>query len=469
MKKGMLIAVGAAVVLLALILVFAQKDASTETPPGTEGASSRRLPSFDPARVTGLELSGVRKATLQRDGAGWTVWDPGQPEARFPADAASVKNALESLSRVSGAKFVTVETDRYADFWMDSARAQKVRILLEGAPPMEWVLGKDGASTGGTYVRTGAAPDVFEHPVLLGWLWRRRPMDWRDARLMRLEVSDISQMVLRVGDESPVTVTSDGTPGGWRLAEGTQVPEGFRFNPAVVERLAQDLAAAEVEDQLVGERATQAAQALGSARDTVEARLKNGKAVALHLGRPSAPASLDPIPVQLEGDARLFTVNATEAVRLRKRLTDLRDLRLLDFDTAKVNRLLLQEGDTRLVVAKEGSAWALLEPKPAPANFTLDGTQVESLLVWLQRLEATRWVDAQVPEAQAGLERPGILVEVSGEGLPTQALRLGSAVPDDTGLVSEVYARGSRDDFTYAVEGSSRAWLSQGTTLVKAP
>ncbi len=469
MKKGMLIAVGAAVVLLALILVFARKGASTETPPGTEGASSRSLPSFDPTRVTGLELTGVRKATLQRDGAGWTVWDPGQPEARFPADAAAVKNALESLARVSGAKFVTQETDRYPDYWMDSARAQKVRVLLDGAPPMDWVLGKDGASTGGTYVRTGAAPDVFEHPVLLGWLWRRRPMDWRDARLMQLDAADLAQLVLRVGDEPPVTVTSDGTPGGWRLAEGTQVPEGFRFNPAVVERLVQDLAAVEVEDLLVGEPATQAAHALGSARDTVEARLKGGKTVALHLGRPSAPASLDSIPVQVEGDARLFTVNGTDALRLRKRLTDLRDLRLLDFDTAKVNRLLLQTGDTRLVVAKEGPSWALLEPKPAPANFTLDGLQVEELLVWLQRLEATRWVDAQVPEAQAGLARPGILVEVSGEGISTQTLRLGSAVKDDTRPVSEVYARGSRDGFTYAVEDGAQAWLSQGAALVKAP
>ena len=469
MKKGMLIAVGAAVVLLALILVFVQKEASTETPPGTEAASSRSLPSFDPARVTGLELSGARKATLQREGTGWTVWDPAQPEARFPADTAAVKNALESLARVSGAKFVTQETDRYMDFWMDSARGQKVRVLQEGAPPLEWVLGKDGASTGGTYVRTGAAPDVFEHPVLLGWLWRRRSMDWRDARLTRLEATDITRLVLRVGDEAPVTLTSDGAPGGWRLEEGTQVPDGFRFNPAVVERLAQDLAAAEVEDLLVGEPATQAAQSLSGARDTVEARLKDGKTVALHLGRPSTPTSLDPIPVQLEGDARVFTLNGTDALRLRKRLTDLRDLRLLAFDTAKVNRLLLQVGDTRMVVAKEGAGWALVEPKPAPANFQFDGSQVEGLLVWLQRLEATRLVDAQVPDAQAGLAQSVVLVELSGEGIPTQTLRLGNPVKADERLVSEVYAQGSRDGFTYAVDDSAQAWLAQGTALVKAP
>lgn len=183
MKKALVIVVGAAVLLL--VFMFVAGEQPPGQPEASGGGRQLDLSGFDPARVSGLELSGVRRATLQRDGSGWTVADPGSPESRFLADEAMVKGALESLTRVAGAKFVTGEADRLNEFWLDDARGLKVRILQEGRPPLELVLGKDGAPNGGTYVRKAANADVFEHPSLLGWLWRRRVMDWRDARLVR--------------------------------------------------------------------------------------------------------------------------------------------------------------------------------------------------------------------------------------------------------------------------------------------
>ncbi len=464
MKKGMLIAVGAAIALLALVLVF--MPGAQQVDPG--GGRQRALPGFDPARVTGLEVTGVRRVTLQREGDGWAVFDPDIPEARYVAEAATVKAALEALARVDGATFVTGEVDRLSELWLDRAKGLSVRILTQGGAPLEMVLGKDGASNDGTYVLDAATSQAFEHPVLLGWLWRRRVMDWRDPRLVRLAAEDISQLVLRVADEAPVTLTSDGTPGGWRLAEGTQVPEGFRFNPGSVEQLARDLVEVEAQDMLVGEAAAQAAQALSRGRDTVEARLKNGRTVALHLGRPAEPGLLAPVPVQLEGDARLFNVSGPDAARLRKRLTDLRDLRLLRFELAEVKRLHLEAGGRVLVMAKEPRGWVLVEPKQAPENFRFDESQVESLLVWLQQLEATRLLDAQVPDARSGLAQPSVVVEVSG-GAQVQTLTLGAEVVDGTTPLPEVYARGSRDGFTYAVDEAARAWLARGTALVSGP
>ncbi|NVJ05346.1 DUF4340 domain-containing protein [Myxococcus sp. AM001] len=465
MKKALVIVVGAAVLLL--VFMFVAGEQPPEQPGASGGGRQLDLSGFDPARVTGLELSGVRSATLQRDGAGWTVAEPGSPESRYLADEAMVKGALEALSRVAGAKFVSGEADRLNDFWLNDARGLKVRILQEDRPPLALVLGKDGASNGGTYVRKAANADVFEHPTRLGWLWRRRVMDWRDARLVRGAPEDFTQLVFRVGDDAPVTVTSSGAAGGWRLAEGTQVPEGFRFSARGVEQVVRDLLEVEAQDVLAGEAAAEAKAALAQAHDTVEARLKSGKTVVLRLGR--AAEARDTVFVQLEGDARVYEVSAVSAAQMRKRLVDFRDLRLLRFALEKVNQVRIQTGDTTVVVAKEAQGWVLREPQSPPESFRFDASQVEARLVWLQQLEASRLVDGAVQDAQAGLSPPVASVEVREEGGAVQTLWIGNEVPDAPAGSQEVYARGSRDGFTYAVEDRARAWVARGLALFSGP
>ncbi|MFP2961975.1 DUF4340 domain-containing protein [Myxococcus sp. 1LA] len=466
MKKGLLIAVGAAVVLL--VFIFVAGEQPRVQPASGDGGRQLDLSSLDPARVSGLELSGARRVTLQREGGGWTVADPAVPEGRFVADGDMVKGALEALVRVSGAKFVTREVDRLSEYWLDEGgRALKVRILQEGRPALELVLGREGASNGGTYVRNAASTEVFEHPVRLGWLWRKRVMDWRDARLVRVAPRDISALVFRVGDEAPVTVTSDGTPGGWRLAEGTQVPEGFRFSPLEADAVAQDLLQLEMQDVLVKEAAVEAARELARAHDTVEARLKSGKTVVLRLGRASE--SSETAVAQVGGDSRVYGVSAVAASQVRKRLVDFRDLRLLHFAVEKVNRLSIQTGETQVVVAKAGQGWTLLEPEAPPESFQFDATQVETQLVRLQQLKAARLLDASVQDAQAGLSPPVTTVEVSEEGGAVQTLLMGNEVPNTVSGAKEVYARGSLDAFTYSVEDRARAWLARGHALFSAP
>ncbi|MFY0579460.1 DUF4340 domain-containing protein [Cystobacter fuscus] len=137
--------------------------------------------------------------------------------------------------------------------------------------------------------------------------------------------------------------------------------------------MARQLSSLSAQDFLEGEAAADTATGLGGAHDTVEAKLKDGKTIAVHL----APAGKDgaAVAARIDGDAQVYQLAAYSADALRKRLTDLRDLRLFHFEQPKVTRFKLQAGPTPVQVAREGSEWKVLEPRTLPAGFEFDSSR----------------------------------------------------------------------------------------------
>ncbi|WP_426755837.1 DUF4340 domain-containing protein [Myxococcus sp. Y35] len=460
MKKATLIAVGAFAVLLVLVLATRERQVSV-------GVRKLAPSGLDVARVTRVELTGTHNATLLKEGDAWTVADPSRPETRYAANAARVQSALESLARLSGADFVTDRAERLAEYELDDAKGLKVRLHQEGGAPLELVLGKDGARNGGTYVREASGSLVFAHPAWLGGAWRKRVEDWRERRLVRAEASDITELTVRIGDAAPLTLKGGGSTEGWKLAEGTQAPEGFLFGAQEAERLARSVASLQAQDFLEGDAAAEAEKALAAGHDTVEARLKDGKSVVVKLERPSKPEQQDPVAVRIEGDAQVYRVSGVAAAALRKRLADFRERRLMRFEPEKVTRIKVQAGrDSPVVVAREAQGWTLVEPKKLPDGVRFDAAMVDSMLMRLRGIEATRVIEPSVPDKAAGLASPTALVELSLDGAPAQTLRLGKEAPSDSTAQKERYARTSLDALTYAVaEGPTLDFLSRGVGL----
>jgi hypothetical protein len=222
------------------------------------------------------------------------------------------------------------------------------------------------------------------------------------------------------------------------------------------------------QDFLEGEAATDAATGLAEAHDSVEAQLKDGKKVVVHLGRqPEAKDGAATVPARVEGDAQVYQLSQYVASQLRKRLGDFRDLSLFGFEPQKVTRLKLQAGGKTVVVVKEGEGWKLTEPAKVPDGFEFEPLQVGTQLSWLRSLRATRLVEGQVTDGQAGLGAPATLVEVTMEGGPVQTLRLGKEAPGAASGGKELYARSSLDAFTYVVGEGVKARLAQGLELFK--
>jgi hypothetical protein len=460
MKRGTLIALGAFAVLLVLVLATRERQVSV-------GVHKLELPKLDKAQVTALELTGARNVTLRKEGEGWIVADPGKPDAKYAADENLVTSAIDALREVRHPDFVSDRAERLAEYELDDAKGLKLKVIQSGGPSVELVLGK-ASKNGGAYLREAGRNDVFVHQGRLDWTVRKELKDWRKRRIVALEMDKLSQLTVRSRDGESVTLKAGANPDEWSLAEGTQTPAGFRFSSQAAQQLALQLASLHAQDFLEGDAAADSATGLGEAHDSVEAQLKDGKKVVVHLGRqPDAKDGSGTVAVRVEGDAQVYQLPQYAAAQLRKRLVDFRDSSLLQFDPQKVTKLKLQAGGKEILVVKEGQSWKIVEPRKLPDGFELEPSQVDMQLAWLRSLRADRLVEGQVSDGQAGLASPAALVEVSVEAGPAQTLRLGKEAPGAANGGKELYARSTIDALTYAVGEGVRARLAQGLELFK--
>ena len=108
---------------------------------------------------------------------------------------------------------------------------------------------------------------------------------------------------------------------------------------------------------------------------TVKIGAANGKTSTLLVGEESPSGS---VYAKLDGDQRLFTMSKSIKDSLDKSSKDLRDKRLLNFDTNLVSRVELNNAkQTPLEFGRSGALqWQILKPKPLRA----DSTQVEDFM-----------------------------------------------------------------------------------------
>ena len=107
--------------------------------------------------------------------------------------------------------------------------------------------------------------------------------------------------------------------------------------------------------------------------------------------------------------SRVYAVKSYHASALTKKLDELRESKILDFDREAVGRIEAKWPGGRVVLEKGEEGWRLLEPLEARA----DADTVEALLSDLQFLRADGFIDEVPSDAKLGLDAPAFEIELS--------------------------------------------------------
>lgn len=107
----------------------------------------------------------------------------------------------------------------------------------------------------------------------------------------------------------------------------------------------------------------------------------------------------------------VYTVPSYRVNSLRKELKDLREKRVLHFDTASIERVEARWPDGRVVAERGDEGWHLT----APLEGRADEATLDALLSDLSFLRAEDFVDEPPPDDQVGLDRPDYAVTLTAQ------------------------------------------------------
>lgn len=208
--------------------------------------------------------------------------------------------------------------------------------------------------------------------ILLGlagalWYSEKHPPKPKEPETKTEKVIAVEQdKIQRVQVAHPAggdTITlQKGDDGKWRITE----PKQYKADESSVNSMVSNLASLNA-DQVVAEKNTDwTSYGLEPGKLKIDVSLKDGKQYKLTLG-DDAPTSSG-IYARLDGDQRLFTIASYVKSSLDKPVADLRDKRVLPFDSDKVSRVTVTTEDHTLEFGKAGSTWQIVKPKPMRAD-----------------------------------------------------------------------------------------------------
>ncbi len=158
---------------------------------------------------------------------------------------------------------------------------------------------------------------------------------------------------------------------GWQIT----APQALNADQDAVKSMVTTIAGLK-SDRLIEEKAGDlATYGLTSPAMEVTVAAKDGKKHRLLVGDETPTSS--GYFVKLDGDPRVFTVASYNKSSVDKTWKDLRDKRLLTFDSDKLTRVELEAKGQKVQFGKNSeNTWQIVEPRPARA----DGGQVEELV-----------------------------------------------------------------------------------------
>ena len=259
-------------------------------------------------------------------------------------------------------------------------------------------------------------------------------------KIFTVETADIQQIeVTSEKGERTKLAKADGT---WQIVE----PAATAADETEVSSLASSLSTLEVQRVVEEKPASLADYGLQDPRVTIAFTATGAGAGTKRLlvGRKT-PTGGD-MYAKVEGQDRVFLIQAYLDATFNRGAFDLRDKHVLKFDRSKIDALEIQSGDRTLRFAKSGAEWTIAAPVKARADFSL----VEGII---GRLDDARMSEVVAPEAADlkpyGLDKPGVTVRL-GMGSSQASLAFGKTLPDN----DRIYARDLSRPLVFALQKS---------------
>jgi len=264
-------------------------------------------------------------------------------------------------------------------------------------------------------------------------------------KILDVKPAEVASITISKPGAADLTLAKNDS-GKWQITS----PKPLKADQDAVSSLLSTLSPLD-SDRVVEDKAADLSP-YGLAKPAVEISLteKNKKSEELLLG-DDTPASSGAYAA-VKGDPRVFVIASYHKSGLEKSVNDLRDKRLLTFDSEKLSRVELTAKKQTIEVGRNKDQWQILKPKPLRA----DQPAVEDLVRSLG--------DAKMELGAADDEKKDM--SAFNTGTP-----VGTAKVTDVAGMQELQVRKNKDDYyakSSAVAGVYKVLSSVGTSVDKS-
>jgi len=209
----------------------------------------------------------------------------------------------------------------------------------------------------------------------LYWSNHHKPSDTTEAsadvapKILAVKDADISRFDLKKDGAEQVGGERNST-GQWRITSPTSLPADQRAVSSLLGTFSSLSS-----ERLVEEKASNLVPyGLNVPKLEIDLSEKDNKTQKLLLG-DDTPAG-NGIYAKLDGDPRVFTIPKYDKTSIDKNANDLRDKRLLTFDSDKISQVDLIAKKQEIAFGRNKDEWQIVNPRPLRA----DGTAVDELV-----------------------------------------------------------------------------------------
>ena len=183
-------------------------------------------------------------------------------------------------------------------------------------------------------------------------------------------------------------------------------PQGVEPDSEEWDRLASNLAATQKEQTVTSDKPELAQYGLDKPVVTINARLKDGKAIGVQYGGENPKKTFT--YARLTDSPEVFLTSTTYAKLFQKSLTDLRNKKILgDFEADDIDSFgIAQAKGNELDLQKSGMDWAI--KKPVETNG--DSSEATMFLSSVKFAKAADFADPSIDAKAAGLEPPAMRI-----------------------------------------------------------
>ena len=247
----------------------------------------------------------------------------------------------------------------------------------------------------------------------------RQKQESAKKRLFGDEAKDVSEISLEYEGRSVTAVRKGESE--WEITS----PSGLEADAETWEQLASSFVGIQKNEVVSAQKTDLAPYGLDKPGIAVKSKLKSGATPGILIGSENPKKTLN--YAKLADSDEVFLISTSDSGAFKKSLTDLRNKKVLEFETDNIDSLKISvPGKPDLEIQKSGTDWMIVKPVQGPA----DASEVTSLLSAIQFSRTSSFADDKMDARASGTDTPSAKITLHDQKASTDRTLLFGKSPE---------------------------------------